>query len=64
MAEIIQFPRQKRDKEDSKGNGALTVAANFIYEDEKQEMQLRMERIRASLSKINELMRELKQPKG
>lgn len=63
MATIIQFPNKKTNKDGPKGNAALNVAASFTYEVEKQEMQVRMERIFASLQKINELIRELKQPK-
>ena len=63
MATVIQFPNKKTNKDSPKGNAALTIAASFTYETEKQEMQVRIERIFASLQKINELMRELKQPK-
>jgi hypothetical protein len=63
VATVIQFPNKKTNKEGPKGNAALSVNASFTYEVEKQEMQVRMERIFASLNRINELLRDLKQPK-
>lgn len=63
MTNIIEFPNKRKDKETPTGNAALNVNASFTYEIEKQEIQIRMERIFASLNKINELLREFKQPK-
>jgi ribose 5-phosphate isomerase RpiB len=59
VSNVIQFPIKKKDT----GNAELNVEASFNYEFEKHEMQTRVERIMASIRKINALVRELKQQK-
>lgn len=56
MGDVIQFPTKR-------GNAALHMEAKFNYDTNPEELTLniRMARIKESLSRINELMRGLKE---
>ncbi len=56
MGKVIQLPTKK-------GNAEIHVEAEFKYADdlEKNMFDVRMQRIKDSLNRINELMRSLKE---
>jgi hypothetical protein len=65
MAQIIQFPKNRTDK-DKGGNATIKVDAipTFAEEVEKEEYSARMRRIMQSLQNINNLMTSIKGDKN
>ncbi len=65
MAQIIQFPKNRTEK-DKKGNATIKVDAipTFAEEVEKEEYSARMRRIMQSLQSINNLMASIKGDKN
>lgn len=59
MAQIIQFPGNNKAK---KGNAALRISGELKYDIDPYSalFDARMERIKNSLNKINQLMADLK----
>lgn len=57
MAKVIQLPTNK------KGNAEIHVEAEFKYANdlERNMLDVRLQRIKESLNRINELMRNLKE---